>query len=350
MESNIHNMRKPIFPSPYYSLLVWLQALLVLSTVIEARHLRHLQQETTAKRRVVVTLTTSPHRILTLQPTIDSLLNRQSEPPDILQINLPRVFERTKTAYPNDTDLPDWLTKNKKIRLHHIENDYGPITKLLPVLDTERDPNTIIVVVDDDTAYTKWVVEYMSTLAYASGGNFSVTAHCGDWAFLKHHQFSRLNVQHENRTSPVFVRLLEKFQMLPSFPKSQPCCCQVLEAYASAAYQRRIFNLTPFIPAMNRTITFREYVDIALKNENCFISDDWVVSNFLRLNEVFAIDVTGIMKFIQLPSGLSGGDGEGLHKLQSNGRYRYKRCWTYLEKHGLSGFVHQHAGENDDDI
>jgi hypothetical protein len=91
-------------------------------------------------------------------------------------------------------------------------------------------------------------------------------------------------------------------------------------------------------------------VDIALKNKNCFISDDWVVSNFLVLNEIFAIDVTGIIKFMQLSLGFEkkGGEEGGLHALSANGKHRYKICWKYLDRHGLSAFKHLHGDENDD--
>lgn len=301
--------------------------------------------------RVVVSLTTSPYRIEAMKPTIDCLLHKQSQAPDIIQINLPRVFGRTQIPYPNNTELPIWLVNNPKIRINRIERDYGPLTKLYPTLDTETNPNTIIIIVDDDTTYSKYMIEYMSTLSIQAQGNFSVTAHCGDWYFLKYQHFANLRVSHENMSSTVYQRLQQRHQYLPEFARTQPCCCQVVEAFASAAYHRSLFNLTPFIHKMNRTITFTEYIDIVLQNKNCFISDDWIISNFLILNEIFAIDVTNIIKYMQLSTGFGKeSKGEGLHALKANGKYRYKICWRYLEHLGLSAFKHRHGDNTDDQI
>lgn len=46
--------------------------------------------------------------------------------------------------------------------------DLGPITKFVPTLTTEKDPNTVIVVVDDDTLYPPSMVEQVKT----GGGEF----------------------------------------------------------------------------------------------------------------------------------------------------------------------------------
>ena len=47
-----------------------------------------------SKDKVIISLTTSPTRILLMEPVINSILN-QSYPPDLIRINIPKVFKRT---------------------------------------------------------------------------------------------------------------------------------------------------------------------------------------------------------------------------------------------------------------
>jgi hypothetical protein len=66
---------------------------------------------------------------------------------------------RTQKPYPEK--LPERLLemaqKDPSIKLMR-ENvlDYGPVTKLAPILDVEKDPNTVILTIDDDTLYEKF--------------------------------------------------------------------------------------------------------------------------------------------------------------------------------------------------
>ena len=65
--------------------------------------------------RVVMTLTTSPKRIHELPIILPSLL-QQTVQPDVIQINLPYIFKRTNTTYPNIEDLP--FLDHPLIRIH----------------------------------------------------------------------------------------------------------------------------------------------------------------------------------------------------------------------------------------
>lgn len=93
-------------------------------------------------------MTTSPKRIWKLKPTIDSLL-RQIYTPDMIYVNVPRVFRRTGDRF--DGIIPDFL-RDPRITVNTCD-DMGPITKLLGVLDLETEPSTSIITVDDDISY-----------------------------------------------------------------------------------------------------------------------------------------------------------------------------------------------------
>lgn len=98
--------------------------------------------------RVVVTLTTIPTREESVVKTIQSLY-AGSVRPDAIYVNLPEWYPRFKKG-------PDPNLKTKLEELGVIVNeckDYGVLTKLLPILDIETDPATLIVIVDDDMNY-----------------------------------------------------------------------------------------------------------------------------------------------------------------------------------------------------
>jgi len=97
--------------------------------------------------RVVVCLTTIPSRIRYL-PHVFEQIRSQTYSIDQVYLHLPKWSKREKREYPS---LPN------EISLENLTivrcNDYGPITKLYPVLDHERHPDTIIVTIDDDVEY-----------------------------------------------------------------------------------------------------------------------------------------------------------------------------------------------------
>ena len=98
--------------------------------------------------RVVVTLTTIPTREDSVIKTIESI-QRGTVQPDVIYVNLPEWYPRFKRG-------PDPNLKTKLRDLGVTVNeckDYGVLTKLLPTLDIETDPETLIVIVDDDMNY-----------------------------------------------------------------------------------------------------------------------------------------------------------------------------------------------------
>lgn len=104
-------------------------------------------------RRVVASLTTLPDRIANLQPTLECLLN-QTRPPDEIVIAVPRFSIRQQREY----HIPEHLTQIPHVRLLHCERDWGPATKFMPVIQSER-PETLVLVVDDDRVYPKDLLE-----------------------------------------------------------------------------------------------------------------------------------------------------------------------------------------------
>ena len=103
--------------------------------------------------RFVISMTTLPKRLPHIGPVVESILKFN---PDIdkLYICLP-YGSVNKKHIPSDTD------KLKVIRC----KDYGPITKILGVLEYETDPDTLILTLDDDTLIRKNVTKILKKKA-----------------------------------------------------------------------------------------------------------------------------------------------------------------------------------------
>ncbi len=108
------------------------------------------------KEKVIVSLTTIPTRLVSdygydMKFCIKSLLEQNNKNYEI-HLNIPFVYKKTGEDYV----IPNWLTEmvkeNPKLKIFRTE-DYGTITKLLPTITRIENPNTIIIVVDDDLVY-----------------------------------------------------------------------------------------------------------------------------------------------------------------------------------------------------
>ncbi len=103
---------------------------------------------------VVVSLTTTPSRIARLRPTLASLLD-QTRPPDAIVLNLPERCERDASAYA----IPRFVAEFPSLQIERCERDLGPATKLVPTLLRQPEPESALIVVDDDQIYPRELVE-----------------------------------------------------------------------------------------------------------------------------------------------------------------------------------------------
>ncbi|MGL1887003.1 MAG: hypothetical protein OCD76_10860 [Reichenbachiella sp.] len=103
----------------------------------------------------VISLSILPTRFKGLTPTLNSLTDQTVLPKKII-FNLPKTFRRDKTEY----TIPEFVKSHPLIEINWIEEDLGPATKLLPTLDLyEKEPDQLIIIVDDDQIYPKGMVE-----------------------------------------------------------------------------------------------------------------------------------------------------------------------------------------------
>jgi hypothetical protein len=111
---------------------------------IKYSHVKIKKMETVDKNkmRIVVCLTTIPSGYDGLKEVLNALL-KQTRLPDRIYIHLPMIFKKTGEIYPK------FEFDHKLVEIIRCD-DKGSITKLYPVLQKETDPNTRVLLADDD--------------------------------------------------------------------------------------------------------------------------------------------------------------------------------------------------------
>lgn len=101
--------------------------------------------------RIIGSMTTLPGRFDTIRKPIESILS-QTIPLDILYLHIPqKTLKGDLYNIPNDFENSfQHIKTTTKLVLNRCNNDYGPITKLYPVLELEKDNDTCIITFDDD--------------------------------------------------------------------------------------------------------------------------------------------------------------------------------------------------------
>ena len=128
--------------------------------------------------RRIGTMTTLPSRLNHLTKTIRSIL-RQTAPLDVLYIHMPLL-----TLKGLEYDIPlGFLDFTKGFRtivvINRCKEDFGPITKIAPVLDLEKDPDTYIFSFDDDVlVHRNLIKKYISKIVQHPNACLSFSGVC----------------------------------------------------------------------------------------------------------------------------------------------------------------------------
>lgn len=100
------------------------------------------------KKKILVTLTSIPPRLINLPQVIDKIFN-QSIYCDKIYLNIPHTYKNNVIKIPQV--LNEYLLLNDHHKRVFINRcyDYGPITKLIPTLDFENGDDFLFIVDDD---------------------------------------------------------------------------------------------------------------------------------------------------------------------------------------------------------
>lgn len=264
--------------------------------------------------RLIFSMTTNRSRVHRIHETINTLLNfEKGWAPDLIQVNVPFVYLRTNETFSGLDNIE--ILRHPLVKVHRCR-DYGPITKLLGALETEKDPETVIVIVDDDYKYPFYLARTMRSLAFQEP-DFSVSGHCGDvLLFMKEEEF-----------------FLPPYNKYSRNNKNNPCCCRFLEGFGSVALRVGWFNNA------SAPVNFSYYLDTALSHKKCFRTDDLVISNYLAL-----LGIQGVLFDAKIYPLRQNADAYALSRQHyaDTGKeeigHPYYNCSLFLKSHGI-GFL-----------
>lgn len=260
-----------------------------------------------SQHKVYVSLSTTPQRIGQVIHVLETLDLTHVE--NIL-IALPEVFERDGSRY----QIPPELLSFPKVKIIEAKRDYGPATKLIPAIEWvgEKDPQSLVITVDDDTGYP---IGMVNDFIY-SAAHFP-NAVCGRIG----NDMSNWNIE------PIAPNLAEIKGSLDGFVEAR--AIDVLEGYGAIAYR----------PALVDTALIETWIDSC---PQCRLSDDLVISLALAQKGVPRVRIQSLFYnyFFQYNFGFHddalhlGGDavesvepGKNMHNL------RYPQVFQHLREH-----------------
>lgn len=234
--------------------------------------------------RIVISMTTIPARIDRIEPTIESL-SCQTRTPDCIYLAVPK-----KPAREDQKDLvyniPPFLSKYD-VKIVHLKKDHGPICKLLGGIQSENDPDTCIVTVDDDIVYPPCFLE---EIEQHSRNYPNEAVGFGGWNFYCRPPFVRMMDSIHDRSN------LPAFAVMKNGEPAEGLC-----GFAGALYKRRFF------PHPETMISWIK------ENRMLFRTDDVVISAYLGYQNiprrVFKLSTPfGDTVFAMKSTGLSSND------------------------------------------
>lgn len=107
---------------------------------------------------IIVSATTIPERIILL-PRFLSSLEKQTIKPSKIYIQIPKKSRKGVDYDINKIEQLVMQIEGINVIINIVDIDEGPITKLVPVLDLEKNPNTIIILMDEDVIYGENIIE-----------------------------------------------------------------------------------------------------------------------------------------------------------------------------------------------
>ena len=230
---------------------------------------------------VHVSLTTSPLRlpkVLAVLSTLDTTYVKN------INVVLPDKYGKKKESY-NQDDI-DKIAKFPKVKIVRTQKDYGPITKMLPVIRDIKDPKSIIISVDDDVGYP---IGMINEFIYQK---------------IVKHPNAVIESPDEGQD---FRSDISNFQkVFPSKRKARKPYADLVEGWLGVAYTKKLVN-------------DKEMEILADLSKECLLSDDLVISYVLAKHNVPVIKVDNKHLGMQLSYKYGAGD-DALHKGGGTGK------------------------------
>lgn len=198
---------------------------------------------------VVISLTTVPERLRYdgedgLKMVLRSLCEQIDDDYEV-HFNIPEIYKPTGEKY----EIPEWLN-DFKLNYPHLKifrpEDIGPPTKVVPTIQRLKNPETIIIVVDDDLEYHKeMIIEHRK---YQIRVPDSVIAYEGRGA---------TQMYYKGHLRDIWVLCTTIIREIN----------ELIQHYKSASYKRKLFGQDFFDNYVGRTLSDDVLVSKYFKNK-----------------------------------------------------------------------------------
>jgi hypothetical protein len=112
---------------------------------------------------IFISLTTVPDRLNNWNVAyrnLRSLVNQKTDKDYKVVLNLPYVYKNKNEEYKVSDELKKFAEDNPRLIINRIDNDRGPIEKVIGCFNLATDPQDIIIALDDDHVYHEDMLEY----------------------------------------------------------------------------------------------------------------------------------------------------------------------------------------------
>ena len=232
------------------------------------------------KHEVHISLTTSPLRlpkILAVLATLDTTYVKN------INVVLPDKYGKNKESY-NLNDI-DKIAKFPKVKIVRTKKDYGPITKMLPIIRQVNDPKSIIISVDDDVGYPLGMIN--------------------EFIYQKVEKYPNAVIESPDEGQN-FRNDIGNFNKIFPRKKANKPYADLVEGWLGVAYSKKLVN-------------DKEMEIIADLSKECLLSDDLVISYILAKHNVPVVKVDNKHLGSQLSYQYGAGD-DALHKGGGTGK------------------------------
>lgn len=196
----------------------------------------------------IISLTTIPSRLVSeydydIKYCLESLLNQNYDDFEV-HFNVPYTFKSTNEEY----IIPEWLTKlsedNVKLKIFRTD-DMGTLTKLYPTVMRVTEPETIIIVVDDDLIYnSEMVAEHVKNQSKWMNNPVG---------------YDGMRSRDENGSFASNFKDMRDYYFSGTYIDSR---VDILQHYKSISYKRRFFG-DDFVEFINKYYTWHDDLVIA---------------------------------------------------------------------------------------
>jgi hypothetical protein len=207
--------------------------------------------------KIVVSLTTIPSREKHILKTIESIQNNTIKP-HIIYINMRKYITRLNAEF-NAGFRKILLDLNINSPIQIIINeseDYGSLTKIIPIITAETDPDALVIIIDDDIIYSKIFIEGL-LIGFTEFNEKEDCAACYS-AFL----YPEAALELTNLLQCIMVNIHGEQ-------------CDIIESGFGLIFKKKWLDKFPKIPIEKENITEEE--------KNLYICDDYILSLYFDL-------------------------------------------------------------------